>query len=328
MSRGTVLITGASGFLGSHIAARLIDQGYRIRATFRSEAKSQLFRNVLGGNNIETCIVPDITAPGAFMEAIVGADFVVHTASPFTFKITDIDKDLIQPAVQGTARMVEAVASSSKVKRIVLTSSFAAVVDPTKGQRAGHAYTEEDWNPMNPEKALENNLFGYQASKTFAEKAAWDFIDSNAGKGKTPSLVTICPPMIFGPVHPAAGITKDALNESSAQLLHAVTSPDPAPTRMPVFVDVRDVAQAHVDALDIAKIPSSERYVVCAGKFTWAAIKEICESGTATTESMSPADDYYSISAKKIEDMMGIKWISLQSSVQDALRSLDVKSKI
>lgn len=187
---------------------------------------------------------------------------------------------------------------------------------------------EEDWNPMTPEKALENNLFGYQASKTFAEKAAWDFTKSNAGNEKTPSLVTICPPMIFGPVHPASGITKDALNESSAQLLKAVTSADPAPTRMPVFVDVRDVAQAHVDALDVAKIPNSERFVVCAGKFTWSAIKEIYESGAASAESMSPADDYYSISPKKIEDMMGIKWISLQSSVKDALHSLDVKSKI
>ncbi|CAG9951041.1 unnamed protein product [Clonostachys rosea f. rosea IK726] len=314
MFKGTVLITGASGFLGSHIAARLIDQGYKIRATFRSESKSQLLRNVLGGKNIETCIVADITAPGAFMEAIVGADFVIHTASPFTFKVIDINKDLIQPAVEGTSRMLEAIASSSTVKRVVLTSSFAAVVDPTKGPRAGYTYTEEDWNPMTPEKALENNLFGYQASKTFAEKAAWDFTKSNAGNEKTPSLVTICPPMIFGPVHPASGITKDALNESSAQLLKAVTSADPAPTRMPVFVDVRDVAQAHVDALDVAKIPNSERFVVCAGKFTWSAIKEIYESGAASAESMSPADDYYSISPKKIEDMMGIKWISLQSS--------------
>ncbi|CAG9983681.1 unnamed protein product, partial [Clonostachys byssicola] len=314
MSKGTVLITGASGFLGSHIAARLIIQGYKIRATFRSDSKSQLFKNILGGNNVETCIVADITAPGAFMEAIVGADFVIHTASPFTFKVTDINKDLIQPAVEGTTRMLEAIASSSTVKRVVLTSSFAAVVDPTKGPRAGYAYTEEDWNPMTPEKALENNLFGYQASKTFAEKAAWDFIKSNVGNEKTPSLVTICPPMIFGPVHPASGITKDALNESSAQLLNAVTSADPTPTRMPVFVDVRDVAQAHVDALDVARIPNSERFVVCAGKFTWAAIKEIYESGVASAESMSPADDYYSIRAKKIEDMMGIKWISLQSS--------------
>ncbi|CAI6088335.1 unnamed protein product, partial [Clonostachys chloroleuca] len=314
MSKGTVLITGASGFLGSHIAARLIDQGYKIRATFRSESKSQLFRNVLGGKNIETCIVADITAPGAFIEAIVGADFVIHTASPFTFEVTDIKKDLIQPAVEGTARMLEAIASSSTVKRLVLTSSFAAVVDPTKGPRAGYAYTEEDWNPMTPEKALENSLFGYQASKTFAEKAAWDFIKSSAGNEKTPSLVTICPPMIFGPAHPASGITKDALNESSAQLLNAVTSADSAPTRMPVFVDVRDVAQAHVDALDVAKIPNSERFVVCAGNFTWAAIKEIYESGAASAQSMSPADDYYSIRAKKIEDMMGIKWISLQSS--------------
>jgi nucleoside-diphosphate-sugar epimerase len=75
------------------------------------------------------------------MEAIVGADFVIHTASPFTFKVIDINKDLIQPAVEGTSRMLEAIASSSTVKRVVLTSSFAAVVDPTKGPRAGYTYT-------------------------------------------------------------------------------------------------------------------------------------------------------------------------------------------
>lgn len=171
---------------------------------------------------------------------------------------------------------------------------------------------ESDWNPLTAEKALENALFGYQASKKFAEKAAWDFIPSRvAEKGIT--LVTICPPLIFGPVHPASGITIEAPNESSSQLLQAINNAgEPAPTRMPVFADVRDVAKAHIEALDHDRVPGSERFLVCGGKFTWAAVREIAQTGTNSSDIMEPAAGFYTINAEKAESQLGIKWTTLE----------------
>jgi nucleoside-diphosphate-sugar epimerase len=173
---------------------------------------------------------------------------------------------------------------------------------------------------MTPEKALENNLFGYQASKTFAERAAWDFVETRPGL----TLITICPPMIFGPPHPASGITTAQPNESSRQLLDAANSSEPGPARMPVFVDVRDVAAVHVAALDLERPPTSERFVVCAGKFTWKAVSEIHKQGLCSPGALAPANGYYSIGTEKVERMLGIKWTPLQQSVKDSLQALGI----
>lgn len=134
-------LTGASGFLGSHIASQLLDAGYSVKATFRSDAKAKAFLEAFAGKSIKTHVVPDITEKGAYDECIVGADFVIHSASPFTFNIKDIQQDLLNPAIEGTTRMLEAVASCNTIKRLVLTSSFASAINPFKGPRPGYSYT-------------------------------------------------------------------------------------------------------------------------------------------------------------------------------------------
>ncbi|PVH91714.1 hypothetical protein DM02DRAFT_663680 [Periconia macrospinosa] len=98
------------------------------------------------------------------------------------------------------------------------------------------------------EQTLESKIHGYQASKTFAERIAWDFIESQNETGSTLLLVTICPPMVLGPVHPTTSITAAHPNESSAQLLNATNTPanESAPIRRPVFADVRDGGKVHV----------------------------------------------------------------------------------
>lgn len=187
---------------------------------------------------------------------------------------------------------------------------------------------------MTSDQALESNLFGYQASKTFAEKAAWDFL---AAEKPDFTVVTICPPMIFGPVLKPMKSESD-LNESSAQLRRNVKTP--METRMPVFVDVRDVARAHVESLDLTKVTQSERFLVCGGKYTWAAVsfaasinsplaadfcfqaKEIAENGPVSEKSMESSNDYYCIDTAKVEKMLGIKWTSLEQCIRDSLKAM------
>lgn len=87
--------------------------------------------------------------------------------------------------------------SAPTVKHVVITSSFAAIVDGSKGFWPGHTYSEEDWNSISSEEAQENPMMGYRASKTFAEKAAWDFLEKEKPNF---TISTINPPMVFGPI--------------------------------------------------------------------------------------------------------------------------------
>ena len=107
-------------------------------------------------------------------------------------------QDLIDPAVIGTTGILRSIKKSApSVKHVVITSSFAAIVQASKGFWPGHAYSEEDWNPITMDEATENPMMGYRASKTFAEKAAWEFLEKERPNF---TLSTINPPMVFGPI--------------------------------------------------------------------------------------------------------------------------------
>lgn len=147
-------MTGASGFLGGHITSKLLDAGYSVRATLRNETKAKEFLKSFAGKDVHTHIVPDITAEGAYVEAIQGTNFVIHSASPYTFKIKDIQKDLLDPAIQGTVRMLEAIDSCKTIKRLVLTSSFASIIDPFKGPRPDYSYTGMAFNSISTQSSL------------------------------------------------------------------------------------------------------------------------------------------------------------------------------
>ncbi|KAG8688192.1 methylglyoxal reductase (NADPH-dependent) gre2 [Ceratobasidium sp. 394] len=213
-----VLLTGGNGFIAVHVIVLLLQRGYTVTTTLRSESKATHLRNkfapAVKENQLRFAIVEDITVPGAFDDVIKGNKFdaVLHTSSPVVFNVTDIIKDLLTPAIKGTTEILKSIDSyGPAVKRVVVTSSFSAVFDPSKGDRPGYAYSEKDWNPVNTllgfpyleqsliysakitEEEAKTPITGYRAAKKLAEKAAWDFIDNNK-----PSfdLVTINPPMV------------------------------------------------------------------------------------------------------------------------------------
>lgn len=137
--------------------------------------------------------------------------------------------------------------------------------------------------------------------------------------------MTVCPPLIFGPVHPAAGISATNANESSAQLLAQSEAQTPMPTRMPVFVDVRDVAAIHIAALDATRVQGSQRFLVCGGNFTWQAIKDIRQGGAVQKDKVDEVrEQFYQVSTEKVEGMLSVEWTPLEKTVRDALLSLGV----
>lgn len=200
-----VLLTGGSGFIAAHTLDVLLSHGHSVVTTVRSQEKADKIKEenqtYVDQGKLDFAIVPDIAQPDAFEKAVVSDppfEAVLHTASPFHFNVTDVKKDLLDPAIIGTTGILKSIKKNApSVKHVVITSSFASIVDGSKGFWPGHVYSEDDWNPMTLDDAQENPAMGYRASKTFAEKAAWEFIEKEKPNF---TLSTINPPLVFGPI--------------------------------------------------------------------------------------------------------------------------------
>ncbi|KAF7343172.1 Ketoreductase azaE [Mycena venus] len=268
-SQQKVLVSGANGFVGCYVVHNLLERGYFVRGTVRSAEKGKYLSRLFEpyGHRFELVVVPDITKEGAFNEAVKGMTAILHTASPFNFK-SDDPKAYIEPAVKGTLGMLQSAAQNApSVKRIVVTSSVASVVHWTSNRPT--PWTEDDWNTKSITVVEEQGVQApdvdkYCASKSLAEKAAWDFKKTNDVSW---DLVTLCPPYIFGPVIHECGRTED-LNESVDVLYKAVIKglPDEPALMRPGanWVDVLDLAEAHSLALEKAAA-GGHRFIITAG---------------------------------------------------------------
>jgi len=240
-----VCVTGASGFIAAHAVKELLEKGYEVTGTVRGKAVNYPYLTDLpGAQERLTLMQADLLDEGAFDDIVKDCDFVLHTASPYVVNVKDPQKELVEPAVKGTTNVLSACAKSDRVKRVVLTSSMAAITDEPD---SGKVFSESDWNARS---SLKRNPYYY--SKTLAEKAAWDFVDD---KKADFDLVVINPFMVIGP---SLG---PGLNESNKVLRDILAGA--YPTIMSVnwgFVDVRDVAKAHILAMETPD--ASGRYLV------------------------------------------------------------------
>lgn len=238
-----VLLTGASGYIGKHIALQLLNQGYQVRASVRNLAKSEEVINavtphLLDKSNLEsrlTFVELDLEKDSGWEAALHSIDVLMHTASPFPIASPKDESDLIRPAVEGTLRALKA-AKSANVKRVVLTSSNAAVYG-TDLPADKAAYDETLWTDV----THPIGRVAYTKSKTLAEQAAWDFIKTHAPEI---ALTTINPVLVLG------APLDNNFGSSISVVERIMKGKDPMlpDLRFPI-VDVRDVAQMHVDAI-------------------------------------------------------------------------------
>lgn len=246
----TVLVTGATGFIASQLIARLLSGGYHVRGTVRSLKKSgdvDHLRQLPGARQGLDLVESDLMMPGSFDAAAVGCEVVMHTASPYAIDVADPQRNLVDPAVNGTREVLTAAVRAASVRRVVLTSSMAAVTDEPDER----VLTEADWNTSS---SLDRNPYYY--SKTMAERAAWAFMEETR-----PSfdLVAINPFMVIGPSVTAS------LNTSNRLLLVDLlkgTYPGILSLTWGI-VDVRDVAEAHVRAMEV---PTARGRYLCVGE--------------------------------------------------------------
>ena len=254
-----VLVTGASGFIGSHIVRQLLEGGYKVRGTVRDPERAQAEGHLTGLNGAAERLQltgADLLGPGAFDSAVRDCEFVIHTASPYTLDVTDPQRDLVEPAVRGTISVLESCRESHSVRRVVLTSSVAAITD----QADGHLNTESDWNTRS---SLTRNPYYY--SKTLAEQAAWQFMNA-----RKPSfdLVAVNPFFVIGPS------LVPGINTSHASLIGLTNGNIPVVLALEwPFVDVRDVARAHILAMESPA--AGGRYIVAAETRTMRQVVDL-----------------------------------------------------
>ncbi|KAL5334933.1 hypothetical protein BJX70DRAFT_402129 [Aspergillus crustosus] len=328
MTIDLVLVTGATGFIGAHIVDVLLARGLRVRGATRSLAKGEVMIQARPQykNQLEFVQIDDFESPGGLVEAVRGVDGIIHTASPFTYDTTNNEKELILPAINGVKAVFSAAhnTSSQSISRIVLTSSFASVIDINRTAPPYFTYTSSDWNPLTYEHSIAPEttaVVAYRGSKKFAELAAWEFIEN-----EKPSfdLVALCPPMTFGPiVHPISGL--DNLNESNAMLWKVATGEELPVARVPFWVDVRDLAEAHVNAL-LKKEVGGKRYTVTAPeRFSYGVVAGVIrEEFEGLRGGVSPeeqrVDESYGLDGEVAGREFGIRYRAFRETVIDFVR--------
>jgi dihydroflavonol-4-reductase len=264
----TVLVTGGTGFIGLHCLQQLLDKGYKVRTTIRSESRKQevleaMKKHSSNYENLEFYIA-DLLKDDGWKEAVEGSKYVLHVASPFFLGEPENEDVFIKPAVEGTLRVLKACADAD-VQKVVLTSSFAAV--GYGHPREKEVYTEEDWS------SVDGEISAYAKSKTLAEKAAWEFVE-NLEESKKFDLTVINPVAVTGPM-----LTSD-IGSSNDFLLKLISGSMPACPKIHMgYIDVRDVAKAHIFSMTEEKT-NGERIIVSENEMFFAEVgKTLNEAG-------------------------------------------------
>ncbi|KZT38291.1 NAD(P)-binding protein [Sistotremastrum suecicum HHB10207 ss-3] len=332
VAAGKVLVSGTSGFLGAWVARTLLEKGFSVRGTVRSDPKGEYLKKLFASHegNFEYVIVKDIEADGAFDEAVKGVVAVEHTASPFHFNAED-PQALIGPAVNGTVGILKSIVKyGSEVKRVVVTSSIASIIVPVTKHTV---FTEKDWNTVAPKEVEEKGKGAsaghkYQASKTLAEQAAWKFVEENKGKISW-DLVTLCPPFIFGPIiHEVPSF--ESLNTSTLELYKTIKGQranEDLVKPISSFADVRDVASAHVLAITTPEA-GGQRFLTSSHTYTWQDwLDALADSGLPDIPKGVPGGgkdvprntNFDSSLAKQV---LGLKFHSIAETAKDTVVSI------
>ncbi len=254
VSNPLVLVTGGSGFIAAHCILQLLNSGYRVRTTVRSLKREADVRAMLKYGGVEagsnlSFAEADLTSDKGWPDAISGCDYVLHVASPFPAEAPKHEDELIIPAREGALRVLRA-ARDAGVKRVVLTSSWAAI--GYGHEQTTRPFNEDDWTDPNAE------ISAYVKSKTLAERAAWDFM---AREGGALELSVVNPVGVFGPV-----LGSDF--STSIQIIQRMMNGSlPGLPRISFgLVDVRDVADMHLRAMT-NPAANGQRFLALAGDF-------------------------------------------------------------
>ncbi|KAK4129971.1 NAD(P)-binding protein [Trichocladium antarcticum] len=337
-SKRKVLLTGGTGFIASHVLDCLLDHGFEVVVTARSDEKGHRIVKSIDESlrkRVSFVVVENIAKAGVFDNVFKSDptfDYVVHTASPFQFHWDDPVKDCLDPAIKGTTGILKSIhAYAPNVKRVVITSSSAAIRSPPNHPEV---YDESCWSDVTLEEAILDPKNTYRASKKFAEQAAWSFLMS-ATPSPTFSLATINNSFTLGPI-PRSLPGPDALNTSNRRvhdLVHGHWRDRGVPLSAPVFtfVDVRDVALAHVRAMMVPEA-GGKRFYVVGGFFSNPRLLRVVRERFPRLEGRLPAkeeeaaddfpEDHWGFDNSRSIKVLGLEYRGLEECVADTVESM------
>ncbi|KAL8496076.1 hypothetical protein ACS0TY_019976 [Phlomoides rotata] len=316
-----VCVTGASGYIASWLVKLLLDRGYTVKATVRNLSdpnKVGHLKALEGAEERLQLYEADLLREGSFDSVVDGCDGVFHTASPVSLSVSDPQTELLDPAIKGTLNVLKSCKKASTIKRIVVTSSMAAVMFydiPLKPD----VVVSETWF-ADPNHCKENKEW-YALSKTLAEKAMWEFVEENGI-----DLVALHPGFVIGP------LLQPTINLSSQALVNFIKEGKQLwPSGVYRFVDVRDVALAHILAFEN---PSASGRYCLVGRVTYSSealdiLNNLFPSINLhpyNTESR-PAEPPYHVSQEKAK-ALGLNFTPLEVSLKDTVESLKDKNFI
>ncbi|KAK7264045.1 hypothetical protein RJT34_31648 [Clitoria ternatea] len=312
-----VCVTGASGYIASWIVKFLLQRGYTVRATVRNPGDHKKLEHLLkleGAKERLHLFKADLLAENSFDSVVEGCDGVFHTASPFIVNVKDPQTELLDPAVKGTLNVLKSCVKSPSVKRVVLTSSVAAVAYNER-PKTPEVVVDETWF-SNPDYCRENGIW-YMLSKTLAEDAAWKFAKENSI-----DLVTVNPAMVVGPLLQAE------LNTSAAAILNLINGSETFPNDTYGWINVKDVANAHIQAYEIAS--ASGRYCLVERVAHFSELAKILRDLYPTYQvpkkaaNDKPYVSTFQVSKEKAKTL-GIEFIPLEVSLKETVESLKEK---
>ena len=246
------MVTGGSGYVGSWVVKYLLEAGHEVHLTVRDKSRTdkyEIFNNIHSG--MLKVFEADLLVQGSYDEAIEGCEVVMHIASPFSLRTKDHQKELIDPALKGTVNVLGSVNRTPSVKKVVLTSSVAAIIGDSidMSEKGESHFDESHWNTTS---SLKHQPYAY--SKTLAEKKAWKTSEAQNNW----KLVVINPAFVIGPV---LSINSDSESlEFMRNMLSGKFKTGAAELNFG-YVDVRDVAKAHLEAMENPN--AKGRHILC-----------------------------------------------------------------
>lgn len=329
-----VLLTGANGFIASHILQILFSRGYDVVGTVRTPAKGDFI--VKKHPKFEYEIVTNLTELDAFDEVFKAhpdITYVIHTVSPVDFAESDFENKVITPAINGTLAILKGAQKyGPNVKKVVTTSSMAAVVLPLQLNDPTCTFNEESWNPITRELAVTNPLYAYLGSKTFAERAAWDFVKENDVPFK---LSTVIFPYAYGAL--LQDVTISSLNYTSQKLFSYIGGQGPPVDleEFNPFIHVHDAALTHVIAMTEPGL-DGKRVLSIGGEGNGQLFADTLRKLRPDLDSVIPVGNpgsydpakYAKIDNSVSEKYLKIKYKSLEEALTDSVSGLlELKNK-
>ncbi|KAH6824551.1 Rossmann-fold superfamily protein [Perilla frutescens var. hirtella] len=309
-----VCVTGASGYVASWLVKLLLERGYTVRATVRNlsdPGKTKHLEALEGGKERLELFEGDLMEEGSFDSVIDGCDGVFHTASPVIVASANPQEEIIEPAVKGSVNVLRSCSKAASVRRVVLTSSTAAVMYNFNSFGPG-VFVDETW--VSDHDFCQQNELWYCLSKTLAEEASWKFAQENGI-----DLVVMNPGLVIGP------LLQPTLNTTSQFQVDVIKGKSLLPHYQ--LVDVRDVAYAHV--MGFEKHSASGRYILVAKSMTHRQLLHLLHKLYPTSihaPTNGGGDDGIGEVSRKKAESLGVSFMDVEVSLKDSIESLKEKN--